>query len=39
MYDLNGVYHAKADVRGIPKMWKLLSFEGFKPGLLAVKVG
>ena len=21
MYDLNGVYHEKADVRGIPKMW------------------
>ena len=21
MYDLNGVYHEKADVGGIPKMW------------------
>ena len=29
MYDLNGVYHEKADVRWI----------GFKPELLAVKVG
>ena len=39
MYDLNGVYHEKADVGGIPKMWRFLSFEGFKPNLLAVKVG
>ena len=39
MYDLNGVYHEKADVRWIPKMWWILSFEDFKPELLAVKVG
>ena len=35
MYDLNGVYHEKADVGGIPKMWLFLSFEGFKSELLA----
>ena len=39
MYDLNGVYHEKADVRGIPKMWYFFRFGGFKPELLAVKVG
>ena len=38
-YDLNGVYHEKADVLRIPKMLEFLSFEGFKPELLAVKVG
>ena len=29
----------KADVLRIPKMWYFSSFEGFKPELLAVKVG
>ena len=39
MYDLNGVFHEKADVRRIPKMWKFFfSFACFKPELLAVKV-
>ena len=34
----NGVYHEKADVCGIPKMWQFLSFEDFIPELLAVEV-
>ena len=29
----------KADVLTIPKMWFFSMFEGFKPELLAVKVG
>ena len=33
-----GWYHEKADVLRIPKMLSFLSFEGFKPELLAVKV-
>ena len=28
----------KADVLTIPKMWYFLTFEGFEPELLAVKV-
>ena len=39
MFDLNGVYHEKAGVRWIEKMWLFLSVECFKPELLAVKVG
>ena len=31
--------HVKADVLTIPKMWLFLMFKGFKPELLAVKVG
>ena len=38
-YDLNKVYHKKADVQSITKMLYFLSFEGLKPELLAVKVG
>ena len=38
MYDVNGVHPEKADVRWILKMWQFLSFEAFKPELLAVKV-
>ena len=34
-----GQDHVKADVLRIPKMWYFSSFEGFKPELLAVKVG
>ena len=33
-----GQDHVKADVLTIPKMWYFLTFEGFEPELLAVKV-
>ena len=39
LYDLNRVYHEKADVLSFLKMWQFLSFEDFKTELLPVKVG
>ena len=34
-----GLHHVEEHAQGFPKMWYFLIFQGFKPELLAVKVG